>query len=130
MIFKKKDSSQAILEKNLLKRIKYAVMTGKSDEDIKAELFMFFYCISYMKKDKNGNNVINDFSSISVSDESVVEVKLAISENYSEEVFLAFLYRMFFADCMTEEEHEEIMQKVLAKARERRLNAYKSIRYL
>lgn len=105
-------------------------MTGQSDEDIKAELFMFYYCISYMKKDKNGKCVITDFSQIVVSDLTVVKIKREINNKCDDNSLYISIYFYFLGDCRSEEEHEEIMQKVLAKARERRLNAYKSIRYL
>ena len=63
----------------LLKRIRDAVLSGKSDEFIKSELFMFYYCISYMKKEKNGKNKITDFSQIKVSDKSVADTKYYFS---------------------------------------------------
>lgn len=112
------------LKKYLLQRIKYAVINGQSDEEIKSELFLFYYCISDIKKDKNGKSMIHDFSTIKVSDKSVADTKYYFSMTNDKETIFVLLKSCFLSDSMTEEEHKENVQKVLDKARERRIRAY------
>ena len=107
-----------------MQRIKYAVINGQSDEEIKSELFLFYYCISDIKKDKNGKSMIHDFSTIKVSDKSVADTKYYFSMTNDKETIFVLLKSCFLSDSMTEEEHKENVQKVLDKARERRIRAY------
>ncbi len=102
-------------------------MTGQSDEDIRTELFMFYYCISDIKKDVNGESVIKDFSQIKVSDMSVKRIKQDINK-YSDDNSLYILICFYFlGDCRSEEEHKQCFQNVLVKRKKRIIAAYSKV---
>ena len=97
------------------------------DEVVKSEIFMFYYCISYMKKDKNGKSMITDFSQIKVSDLTVESIKREINNLCDDNCLFVLLLGSFFPDCRTDEEHEQCFQNVLVERKKRIIAAYSKV---